>query len=162
MKLYLKRYSLESGCQFTIFDENDNLKYKIVLENLLLGFSIYIIDSKNEEKSHIIQTDCLFAYLYIIKTNKQIIDMITNINKDAKHIKFWGADLAVDGDILSKNFCLLSSDGKILMDHKVSNFYPQEYEINIYDNAREELFISIAICIDILNSYPIQNPIIVE
>ena len=145
MKYFIKRDVCADFGAFEIYDETGIEKY-------LAEFS----KSKRSRKIIIHSADEIFVKIRCLSVSNIIA---CNINAGGKKMRIIcsGVNWKICGNIAQKSFSVQDVDNTVIAVQKRVFSSTESYELDVYSPSNELLSISVAVCINMLNT--VDNPV---
>lgn len=150
MKLYVKRDTTDLSSGFSVLDECGHEKYLICLENKKPFEKVNIADMSGSTITKIrrIPAPGMFAYTIKNACDKNVRFMIGG-TKEKPVCLFYGKNWHIQGNIFSKDFCIIDVDNSVIAENKG---IMGANTIDIQKDENELLSVAVCACINLINT----------
>lgn len=148
MELYIKNAYLTQKSGFVVYDDKSEKKYSVSIEHSVLGMKLDLLNAAGKRVSKIRQHGFSFNKTYNITAGNQNLKFILKVCEDNISAFIKGVPVLFVGDILKKEFSLLSQNKSVIMQHKFNS--KNYYELNILQADFELLSICVSLCVETL------------
>lgn len=148
-KLYIKQKVFSIGDQFTVFDEDERLRYSVKGSFMRLPKTFSIHNEKGKEVSRVTKkTISLLPKFFVEMGEKKAIEISKQLSIFKAKYSILAENLTVDGNWWDMDFEVSQKGQKVADINKRWIAWGDTYEITILNEALEELIISLVIAID--------------
>ncbi len=149
MRLYLKKDNSTEYSKFTVYNELGNEKYYVLKRKDFPGGSRIITNLVYNQLCSITSIPLPLMKAYTLNDKKDVVRLVFNKNTSRFMCYYYGISWRFRGDILGKNFEIVDHDNTVLLTQKNNWCNVNDgFQIDVYDEERELLLLSSAICID--------------
>jgi len=149
MKLYMKEKVFTIVDQFTLWDENEEVRYKVEGEFFSWGKKLHLLTPSGDEVALIHREPLTFLPRFHVYMGGQDVATIR------KEFTFFrpvysidGLNWDIQGDFFAHDYEVLQNGRVIVSIHKVWLSWGDSYEIEIFDPANEVLALAVVLAID--------------
>lgn len=154
MKLYIKRDTTDLNSGFSVFDESGHEKYLITLINTKPFVKVNINDMSGNIITKVRRTPAPGMFAYKIKNAcEKNVRFVIGGTMEKPVCLFYGKNWHIQGDIFSKNFCIIDVDNTVISNNKS---IMGACSIDFQKQENELLSIAVATCISLINT--VDNP----
>lgn len=148
MKLYIKNAYNQQKPGMTVYDDLGEKKYFVLIEHSVLGMKLDLYKANGKRISKIRQHGFSFNKTYNITGKDKNLKFILKVDEDNVSAFIKGLPILFEGDILKKEFSLLTENKNVIMTHKYS--LKNYYELDILIEDFELICVCISLCIETL------------
>ncbi len=148
MKLYIKNAYIQQKPGFIVCNDFGKEKYSVLIEHSVLGMKLDLFNSNGKRASKIRQHGFSFNKTYNINAEEKKIKLILKVCENNISAFIKGYPINIVGDILKKEFSLLTEDKSIIMMHKYN--FKNYYELDIIKEDFELFSVCVSLCIETL------------
>lgn len=148
MKLYIKSAYVQQKPGLIVYNDVGEKKYTVLIEHSVLGMKLDLRSADGKRVSKIRQHGFSFNKTYNITADNKKLKLILRVDEDNISAFIKGYPIIIVGDILKKDFSLLSENKSVIMLHKYN--LKHYYELDILQENFELLAICVSLCVETL------------
>ena len=150
MKLYIKQRVFSWKDKFSVFDENENLKYFAESELFTFGKKIHLYEECGKEVSFISETITLFMPRFsIICDGTEVAEVVREFTFFRPKYRIDRLGWQLEGEVFDHNYWLTDEKGDIVTTVSKAWFtWGDTYEIDIADDVDPVIALSVVLIID--------------
>ena len=148
MKLYIKSAYVQQKPGLIVYNDVGEKKYTVSIEHSVLGMKLDLRNADGKRVSKIRQHGFSFNKTYNINAGDKNLKLILKVDEDNISAFIKGYPIVIIGDILKKDFSLLSENKSVIMLHKYN--LKNYYELDILQENFELLAICVSLCVETL------------
>lgn len=148
MKLYIKSAYVQQKPGMMVCDDFGEKKYSASIEHSVLGMNMDLHSADGKRIAKIRQRGFSFNKTYNITAGKKTLKLILKVEENNITAFIKGCPIVFVGDVLKKDFSLLSENKSVIMLHRYN--LKNYYELDILQKDFELLSICVSLCIETL------------
>ncbi len=149
MKLYIKQKVFSWNDKFSVFDENENLKYFAESEVFTFGKKLHLHDACGMEVAFISEKiTFMFPRFNIIRNGESVAEVVKEFSFFRPKYHIEGLGWRIDGDMFDHDYEIWQGDQVIATVCKAWFSWGDAYEIDISPNAHLITALAVVLVID--------------